>query len=367
MNNPPDSPDTATGKMKAIKHFALHRIDGTELRVISDIETGVIAISEVEETVLCRYTQRPDWPHQVVTLFVLSNLGALQRQLSLRFGMDGLETGALPPGGIEALGLRPVVNLYDLSDPSACNVFVNQAAMSKEGYWGDRLAETALLAHEHGHPLAETGAVRASRRLSISFNLRYREPLTIDPASEAESQWRDKLLRLLRIMAEKLCLYAPREVFTNDIVLENDFGAALYHLDSINVANAVKAVESRPQLAASLANEPVLSNAGRAIFLVVADLKAHLDLAMEIASFWRQNQIAWASELERILERQVFSRLVPETWDAYGSLRNLYWRLNGEAAEADMVSFVRRVIEVLSSALSPYGVAIDSISEILES
>jgi len=86
-----------------IRHFALHRIGDVELRVISDIESGVIGISEVEEDVLRRYVAVAGWPHRVVSLFVLSDLSPLQRQL--------VATAKLPPGGVEGLGLRPIVSI----------------------------------------------------------------------------------------------------------------------------------------------------------------------------------------------------------------------------------------------------------------
>lgn len=154
------SPITQRAPRNTIRHFALHRIGDVELRVISDIESGVIGISEVEEAVLKRYVSVAGWPHRVVSLFVLGDLSPLQRQL--------VATAKLPPGGVEGLGLRPVVNLYDLSNLAACNVFINQTAMVKEGYWGDRLAETALLAHEHAHPLAENGTTHATRRITMT-------------------------------------------------------------------------------------------------------------------------------------------------------------------------------------------------------
>ncbi len=175
---------TENASPSTIRHFALHRIDGTELRVISDIETGVTSIIEVEEAVLRRYVAEPAWPHHTVSLFVLSDLGPLQRQLA--------RSAKLPPGGIEGLGLRPIVNVYDLANSNACHVFVNQTAMLKEGYWGDRLSETALLAHEHAHPLAENATTRASRQVTIAVQVGFQTSLA------QGDDWADKLRRLLQ-------------------------------------------------------------------------------------------------------------------------------------------------------------------------
>jgi hypothetical protein len=338
-----DSPQSASHN-RTIRHFALHRIGDVELRVISDIESGVIGISEVEEAVLRRYVTVEGWPHQVVSLFVLSDLSPLQRQL--------VATAKLPPGGVEGLGLRPVLNLYDLADLSACNIFVNQTALEREGYWGDRQAETALLAHEHAHPLAENGTTHATRQLAVAV-----QPVSQPPLATATTvEWTDKLNRLLQLQVDKLCLYAPREIFTNDIVLREGFGDALYHLDLRNVNAAAQGVQARPSLVASLAAEAVLTEPGRAVFLVVADLKAHLDLALEIASFYRLGRGAEARRLEHVLETKVFPALAPVTALAYRSLVKLYRSLTPGMTPEALAGFARQVVAILAEALKPYGV-----------
>ncbi|PKO21426.1 MAG: hypothetical protein CVU38_14765 [Chloroflexi bacterium HGW-Chloroflexi-1] len=329
---------------RTIRHFALHRIGPVELRVISDIEAGVIALTEVEEEVLRRYSSQPDWPHRVVSLFVLSDMSPLQRQLT--------RTAKLPPGGVAALAYRPVVNVYDLADSTACHIFINQTAMIKEGYWDDPLAQTALLAHEHGHPLAENATVRASRELALALGLSYREPLS----TTDEAAWRDKLRRLLEVLTDKLTLYAPREIFTNDLVLRSEFTDALYHLDMINVRNAARAVQSRPALVAGLMAEPALTGTGRAAFLALADLKAHLDLALEIASFHRLDRAAQVRSLEQVLEATVFPALVPETAPAYRALIERYQTLTPDMTSEALAGFARQVVTVLADALRPYGV-----------
>jgi hypothetical protein len=344
--------DTHHASRNTIRHFALHRIENVELRVISDIEEGVIGITEVEEAVLRRFAAVAGWPHQVVSLFVLSDLSPLQRQL--------VATAKLPPGGVEGLGLRPIVNLYDLADLAACNIFINQTAMAREGYWADRLAETALLAHEHAHPLAENDTTQATRRVSVTVRPICQQPLD----SVAEDAWAEKLRRLLQLQVEKLCLYAPREVFTNDLVLREGFGDALYHLDLQNVNAAVRGVQSRPALVASLAAEAALSDTGRAIFLVVADLKAHLDLALEIASFHRMGHVTQARSLDQILSSKVFPVLAPVMGAAYRALIQAYRSLTPAMSPEALTDFARQVVAILAEALRPYGVALEAPIEV---
>lgn len=327
-----------------IRHFALHRIEDVELRVISDIEAGVIGISEVEEAVLRRYVTVEGWPHRVVSLFVLSDFSPLQRQLTA--------TAKLPPGGVEGLGLRPVVNVYDLADLSACHIFVNQTVLEREGYWGDRLAETALLAHEHAHPLSENATTQATRQVAVTVR-----PVSHSPLAAADAaSWDEKLRRLLQLQVDKLCLYAPREVFTNDTVLREGFCEALYHLDLLNVNAAAQGIQARPSLVASLAAEAALTATGRAVFLVVADLKAHLDLALEIASFYRLERAAMARKLEHILEATVFPALAPVTALAYRALVKAYRPLAPDMTPEALARFARQVVAILAEALKPYDV-----------
>jgi hypothetical protein len=125
-------------------------------------------------------------------------------------------------------------------------------------------------------------------------------------------------------------------------------------------------VQARPTLVASLAAETALTAAGRAIFLVVADLKAHLDLALEIASFHRLGRAKQARSLEQVLEAVVFPALAPVTAPAYRNLVKIYKSLTPDMTPADMTEFARRVIAVLAEALKPYDVALDASIEIVQ-
>ena len=348
-----------------VKHFALHRIGGVEWRVISDIEAGVIAITEVEEAVLTRFVARPDWPHAVVTFFVLNDLSALQRQLNTLaaqapIGLTGATvpfdaSGALPPGGVEGLAQRTVVNLYDLANAATCTVFVNKTAMEKAGYWGDRLAETALLAHEHAHPLVENATVRASRNIAVTVNLDSDAPL----GQTTDTPWRERLQGIVQALLDSLVRYAPRELFTNDMVIEIGFAAALFHLDRRTIELTASALQGRAALAAGLRAEPTLTDTGRAAFLALADYQAHLNLAFEVAAFQRMGEERFAEELKALLQQRVFALLPADTERVFTALTNLYKTLPADHTPATLVVFAQAVAEILASALHAYGVRLE--------
>ena len=228
-----------------VKHFSLHRIDSTELRVIADAEVGVLPVIGVEEEVIRKYIEQGAWIHQYVTLFILQDMGPLTRQLQ--------SVSELPPGGAEALGRRPVVNVYDLADPSGCQIFINWEAMVREGYWDEPSIVRALLAHEHAHPFAECAATAAARRLRVEIaadNLS--EVLEGVPGADDRA---GELRRIPESMGHKLCADAPREVLTNEFAIRAGFADAMMYLDSRNVANAAAALAGREQLRAGLQEE----------------------------------------------------------------------------------------------------------------
>ena len=145
---------------QAVPRFEVHKVAGTELRVVSDVDGAVAHVVGAEDDVVCRYVARGLWRHEWVDLFILRDLQVLAEHLQNAVG--------LPPGGSRALDRRPVVNAFDLADLSGCHVFVNHRVMVEEGYWEDPQAVRALLAHEHAHPLSENATVAASRALRPS-------------------------------------------------------------------------------------------------------------------------------------------------------------------------------------------------------
>jgi len=327
---------------RSVKHFSLHRIAGTELRVVSDVESGVIPFIQIEEEVIGKYARSPRWRQEVVTLFILRDLEPLTRQLS--------QAAGLPPGGLDGLGHRPIVNLYDLENPVSCHVFINQGAMEKEGYWSDQDAIMALLAHEHAHPLAENEVTRASRQLRFSIcDCR----LPIAP-SQIENR-KSAIENLLALLADKLCLYAPRELFANEMTIRSGFGEALFDLDRHTVVNAGRSVAGREELRRQLQQEITsghLTPQGADLLLLIGDLKGYLDLALEVAPFYRTGRESDARELEAVLETEVFPHLEPEVSRAYAALRDQYIALRADLTPPELIAWGEAVLNILTQALA---------------
>jgi hypothetical protein len=332
---------------RTIKHFSLHRTAGTELRVVADTEAGVLRLIEIEEAVVQRYAGQGLWSHQWVALFILQDLRPLLRQLR--------PTAHMPPGGLAALEHRPVVNIYDLADLSGCHVFVNQRAAVREGYWGDIRAMRGLLAHEHAHPLSENETVKASRDLRLD--------LALDVSgSRGGIRWHsdreEKVHRLLAALADELCVYAPREVFANDLVLRSGFGEALLHLNRRNATNARHSVAGRGELRQLLRQEVAegdLSPMAAELLLLIGDLRGYLDMALEVAPFYRAGREDDAQELETILEEAVFPHLEPEVATAYTALRDEYIALRPDMTSAKLIAWEEGVLSILASAIAKKG------------
>ena len=278
----------------------------------------------------------------MVTLFILEDLQPLLKHLS--------RAEALPPGGLAGLEHRPIVNVYDLKDSRACHIFVNKKTMAKESYWRDYEALKGLLAHEHAHPLAECQATRSSRRLRLDLST------SIEVPSEEATGWQDKTNGLLRVLAEKLCLYAPREIFANGIAIQNDFTAALFHLDQKEMLKAKEGVRSRGLLKQKL-QEEVPSAAS--LLLTIADMKGYLDLALETASFYRQGKRAEAQELEEMLFTTVMPHLEPGVAEAYEGLKGGYLRFSTEASPQELVQLQSSLLDILAEPLREKGLELE--------
>ena len=328
---------------RTVTHFSLHRIAGTELRVVADVEGGVLRLIEVEEAVVREYARQEPWPHRWVTLFVLQDMQPLLRQL---------RAGSGTSAGSTALGGRPVVNLYDLADLSGCHVFVNQRVAAQEGYWGDEMAMRGLLAHEHAHPLSETSTTRASRALELELSL----DLAVSAACAGwDADRQEKVRHLLTMQAESLCVYAPREVLANELAIRRGFSEALLDLDRRNVSNARHSVGGRAKLRRLLDQEMAeghLGPAGADLLMLIGDLDGHLDLALETASFYRAGQEGDARELETILETAVLPHLEPEVARAYVALQEQYIALCPGMTAAGLVEWGEGILGILAQALA---------------
>ena len=347
----------------SIKHFSLHHIAGTELRAVSNVEVGVLRLIEVEEAVIRGYAEQSLWPHKQVTLFILQDLSPLVRQLSLGGDLSSLDASgrSLPPGGIEALNEWPVVNVYDVSDPVACHIFVNKQVMVKEGYWNDCLIMQGLLAHEHAHPLVDNETTRASSHLQVEVWLQSRRPAGGRGGTRTGDTllWTDarqsSVHSLLTLLAHKLCLYAPREVLSNEVVIQGGFAEALLRLVRRNLENARLGLAGRGDVRLQLQEEIAqgkLNQAAADLLLLIADLRGYLEMALEIAPFYRTGREADGQELEKLLETQVFPHLEPEVPQAYAALRQQYIALGTNLVPPEVVKWSQGVLSILAGALA---------------
>lgn len=333
---------------RPLRHFSLHRVGDTELRVVSDVDEGVIPVVQVEEEVIRGYAARACQVPRCVSLFILRDLQPLLRRLP-----PGTR---LPTGDAASLMERPVVNVYNFEDPSSCHVFVNRESMQRAGYWDDVVAIRGLLAHEHAHPMVESGAVRASRLLTAELTWQMPEP------EVPHGQWRGRVDRFLAELVEKLCVSAPREIVANELAIRSGFHAALLHLDRRNIANAARSVEGRQTLVGRLADavrSGDLSPDAADLLTLIGDMRGYLDMALEVAAFLRAGREVAALELEAGLRASVFPALEPETLTAYEALRDGYVALAVDATPEQLVEWSAGLVQVLATALGSKALQLD--------
>lgn len=329
---------------RAVKHINLHRIGSTELRVISDVDAGVLPIIQEEERVIRGYMAQERWTQRMVSLFILKDLQPLISQVQAG--------GALPPGDTADLDHRTVINVYDLADPSSCHIFVNQRAMVAAGYWGDLVAIRGLLAHEHAHPLAENATTRASRRLQLSTSLAgtaAHKGADLDSAGLPE-----RVERILSELADQICLRAPREIFTNELAIASRFADAMLYLNQQNVANAIRSLAGREGLRQQLEHEVVQGRRSSGEInqlLLIGDLQSYLNLTIEIAPFYRAGQTAYARELERTLEEELFPHLAGAVGQAYTAICNRYVALPGNLTDEALLIWGQDLLDSVSRCL----------------
>ena len=336
-----------------VKHFSLHRIGETELRVISDVEDGVLPVIEVEESVIRNYIKHGLWNHQWVTLFVLKDLKSLVRHLN---------------GAADALSNQPLVNVYDLADLSGCRIFINWESMTKGGYQDDLKSMRALLAHEHAHCLSECPATSASRKLKVELKTEYMD--FVFDGSQTSGYQQTLQLRhdnVLNLMAHKLCLYAPREILANEITIRSGFEEALIHLNRRNIVNARASVAGREDIKRHLQQEGAQGNLTRAavdLLLLIGDLQSYAELALETAPFYRSGQERSGRRLEEFLEDEVFLHLDPEAPRAYTALVKQYMALKPNMTQDKLLAWCEGVLDILAKALAAKGLLLHSHLEI---
>jgi len=350
---------------RKVKHFSLHRVDGTELRVVSDVGVGVLPVIQEEEEVIRGYVHHAFWPHKWVTLFILQDLQPLVRQIQ--------PAAEMFPGGADVLDKRPVVNVYDLAEPSGCQIFINREAMLREGYWDEPVAVRGLLAHEHAHPLTEGETTRASRELEVELTVEHLHSSLCDsPVDVAEQeapcrQWtgvrQSATHDILNLLAHKLCLYAPREIFANDMTIRSGFGGALLHLDRQNVANAQSSLAGREDIRTHFQHsveQGKLTQAAANLLLLVGDLQGYIDLALEVAPFYRSGRESDARELETALEDNLFPHLEREVQQAYTALVKQYIALQADLTPDELTAWCKGVFNIFAEILSAKELRVNS-------
>jgi hypothetical protein len=196
--------------------------------------------------------------------------------------------------------------------------------------------------------LAENATTLASRQLQLESDPASAE-MNRDAADLAE-----RIERILADLLDQLCLRAPREIFTNELAIINGFADALLHLNRQNVANAVRSLAGRDSLQEQL--EQAVAQGQRSeseakLLLLIGDLQSYINLAMEIAPFYRAGREADARELERTLEQGLFPHLVPAVGQAYTAICGLYVALPSDLNAEQALIWSQEILDVVAQLL----------------
>jgi hypothetical protein len=318
----------------AIEHFSRTRVENTTLQVIADTQRNLDRLIREEETVIRRYIRLDTWPHNSVNMFVVENLQPLVAQVK--------SAAVLSSVVADDIDSRPMVNIYDAADLAECTVFVNRRVLEKEGIWNDATSLRALLAHEHGHPLVENETVRAARGLSVEVTAESRTSTTA-------------IVGVLHLLADRLCIHSPQEVFANEIAIRAGFGDALFHLDMGVVERARFGVAKRASLVRDLekrAKVGKLTAVQVAALLLVGDLQAYLGFALETAPFLRAGHRQQAQALEAALVEGVLCHLDPAAPQLYEKFRDHYLQLRTDFTLAEMKVWSSAALGLLADAIA---------------
>jgi hypothetical protein len=183
--------------------------------------------------------------------------------------------------------------------------------------------------------------VRAARDLSVDVEME-------DRASGAA------VGRILQLLAHRLCLSSPQEVFANEVAIRAGFGDALFHLDRGAIEKACLGVKKRQILVRSLgkqAEQGKLSAAQAAALLLVGDLQAHLAFALETAPFLRAGDRDHAQVLDAALADGVWGHLDPAVVRLYEKLRDHCLRLRVDWTAAEMKAWAGAALVFLADTV----------------
>lgn len=308
---------------QAVAHFSQHELGGTILQVVADAADGIVDIIESEQKVIRRYAEHDAWPHRRVNLFVVHDLEPLVAQIQ--------RVAEIPAVVAEDIDRRPMVNVYDAANLEECSIFANRRVIERDGLWDDALAISGLLAHEHGHPLAENGTVSAARRLSVAVEI----DGGIHPLATAVSQATPQSAaspgtgagQVLLGLLSKLTIRAPQEIFANEIAIRAGFGDALSHLDERILDTMRLGVMKRGTLIDIIDSEVAggrLAPSHKNPLTLIADIETVLPFALETAPFLRAGERKREKRLDAALVDGVLSRLPPEVAILYRDLRDHY-------------------------------------------
>ena len=310
----------------AIEHFSRYRVEDTTLQVMADLQRDLDRLIREEKSVIRHYVRLGNWPHKRVNMFVLENLQPLVAQIK----------GATKLSSVIAndIDRRPMVNVYDAADLTECAVFVNRGALERDGVWNDDLALRALLAHEHGHP-----ARRERNRASGARAFGRGRSWKVEPPTAAVGP-------ILQLLADRLCVHAPQEVFANEVAIRAGFADALFHLDKGVIDKARLSVSERPSLVQGLEQQAPATEAergpgggpssGRRSCRPICHLRSRL------APFLRAGHRRQAEALEAALIEGVLSHLDPAALPLYEKLRDHYLQLRTDLSSSAAQSLEQR-------------------------
>lgn len=162
------------------------------------------------------------------------------------------------------------------------------------------------------------------------------------------------IVEVLHLLADRLCVHSPQEVFANEIAVRAGFGAALFHLDKGAVKKARLGVAERASLVQGLekrARDGKLTTEQVAALLLVGDLQAYLGFALETAAFLRAEHRQQAHMLEAALVEGVLSHLDPAVLPLYEKIRDHYLRVEFDLTPVEVKAWCNEALGFLADAL----------------